>query len=172
MRMTRQTAAKRIGWQVILTLALTVVVTVSAGAEIGRFRRLPVKEYRDKMKAGWIGQIAGVSWGAPTEFRFRDQIMPAEAMPKWTPAMINHAFGQDDLYVEMTFLRSMEQYGLDVPSAKPASISPTAVIPCGAPTTPAGPTSATGSPRRTPAIPSSIAAPTTSTTRSKPTTPA
>ncbi len=41
--------------------------------------------------------------------------MPAEAMPKWTPAMINHAFGQDDLYVEMTFLRSMEQFGLDVP---------------------------------------------------------
>ena len=28
--------------------------------------------------------------------------------------MINDAFGQDDLYVEMTFLRSMEEYGLDV----------------------------------------------------------
>jgi hypothetical protein len=27
--------------------------------------------------------------------------------------MINDAFGQDDLYVEMTFLRTMEQYGLD-----------------------------------------------------------
>jgi hypothetical protein len=27
--------------------------------------------------------------------------------------MINNAFGQDDLYVEMTFLRTMEQYGLD-----------------------------------------------------------
>ncbi len=81
----------------------------------GQFRRLPVKEYRDKMKGGWIGQIVGVSWGAPTEFRFRDKIMPAEEMPKWKPEMINHAFGQDDLYVEMTFLRSMEQYGLDVP---------------------------------------------------------
>ncbi len=29
--------------------------------------------------------------------------------------MINHAFNQDDLYVEMTFLRSLEQYGIDVP---------------------------------------------------------
>jgi hypothetical protein len=28
--------------------------------------------------------------------------------------MINNAFGQDDLYVEMTFLRSMEEHGLDV----------------------------------------------------------
>jgi hypothetical protein len=77
-------------------------------------RRLPVKVYRDKMKAGWIGQIAGVAWGAPTEFRYRDRIMPESAMPRWQPRMINDAFGQDDLYVEMTFLRSMEQYGLDV----------------------------------------------------------
>jgi hypothetical protein len=76
-------------------------------------RRLPVKEYRDKMKGGWIGQIAGVSWGAPTEFKWRDQIIPADKMPKWQPAMINDAFGQDDLYVEMTFLRTMEEYGLN-----------------------------------------------------------
>jgi hypothetical protein len=87
----------------------------SAAGEAPQFRRLPVKEYRDKMKGGWIGQIAGVSWGAPTEFRWREKIIPADAMPKWKPEMINHAFGQDDLYVEMTFLRSMEQYGLDVP---------------------------------------------------------
>jgi hypothetical protein len=78
------------------------------------FRRLYVKDYRDRLKAGWLGQIAGVSWGAPTEFKFRDQIMPATAMPPWQPRMINDAFGQDDLYVEMTFLRTLEQYGLDV----------------------------------------------------------
>lgn len=78
------------------------------------YRTLPVAEYRDKMKAGWIGQIAGVCWGAPTEFRFCDRIIPDADMPKWTPEMINNAFGQDDLYVEMTFLRSMEEHGLDV----------------------------------------------------------
>jgi len=91
------------------------VLAVAGRTAAAEFRRLPVKVYRDKMKAGWIGQIAGVSWGAPTEFRFRDRIMPENAMPKWQPRMINDAFGQDDLYVEMTFLRSMEQYGLDVP---------------------------------------------------------
>jgi hypothetical protein len=84
------------------------------GAESTQYRRLSVLEYRDKMKAGWIGQIAGVSWGAPTEFKYRSQIMPDNVMPKWQPCMINDAFVQDDLYVEMTFLRSMEQYGLDV----------------------------------------------------------
>ena len=77
-------------------------------------RRLSVDEYRNKMKGGWIGQIVGVVWGAPTEFKCNDKIMPDEMVPKWAPEMINNAFGQDDLYVEMTFLRSMEQYGLDV----------------------------------------------------------
>jgi hypothetical protein len=94
---------------------LAVLVQAASAANAAEFRRLPVKEYRDKMKAGWIGQIAGVSWGAPTEFKFRDQIIPEDKVPKWTPEMINNAFNQDDLYVEMTFLRSMEQYGLDVP---------------------------------------------------------
>jgi len=77
------------------------------------FRRLPVKEYRDKMKAGWIGQIIGVSWGAPIENRYQ-QIMPADQMPPFTEDLVNDAFGQDDLYVEMTFLRTMEEYGYDV----------------------------------------------------------
>src|SRR5210317_1240593 len=100
-----------------LAVSLTfLVMTIhsTACAETAQYRRLSVEAYRDKMKAGWIGQIAGVAWGAPTEFKFSDKIIPEEAMPKWRPEMINHAFAQDDLYVEMTFLRSMEQYGLDV----------------------------------------------------------
>ena len=99
-------------WLALVTLASLFAVVPAPAAEM---RRLPVREYRDKMKGGWIGQIAGVSWGAPTEFKWRDQIIPADKMPQWRPSMINDAFGQDDLYVEMTFLRSLEQYGLDVP---------------------------------------------------------
>lgn len=84
------------------------------GEEPVRYRALPLNVYIEKMKAGWVGQIAGVSWGAPTEFKWCDKIIPEEDMPKWRPEMINDAFGQDDLYVEMTFLRSLEEYGLDV----------------------------------------------------------
>ncbi len=76
-------------------------------------RRISAKEYAGKMKAGWIGQIIGVSWGAPTEGKFRT-IMPPDKVPPFTEDLINKAFNQDDLYVEMTFLRTLEQYGLDV----------------------------------------------------------
>ena len=75
-------------------------------------RRLPVEEYVDKMKGGWIGQMAGVGWGGPTEFRCQGRIMAANGVPKWRPQMINQ-FGQDDIYVEMTFLRTLETHGLD-----------------------------------------------------------
>jgi len=93
---------------------LSAAIFPSAIAQETQFRILPVAEYRDKMKAGWIGQIAGVSWGAPTEFKWKDRIIPFADMPIWQPEMINDAFEQDDLYVEMTFLRTLEEYGLDV----------------------------------------------------------
>jgi hypothetical protein len=94
-------------------IGITLLAASVQAAPPTQERRLSVSEYRDKMKAGWIGQIAGVSWGATTEFKWRSKIIPDDMMPKWQPRMINDAFGQDDLYVEMTFLRTMEQYGLD-----------------------------------------------------------
>jgi len=87
---------------------------VSVAQAARKVRRLPVNEYVDKMKAGWIGQMAGVGWGAPTEFHFNGVIMPLDKMPKWRPQTINQ-FHQDDIYVEMTFLRTLELYGMDVP---------------------------------------------------------
>ncbi|MEE9573839.1 MAG: ADP-ribosylglycohydrolase family protein, partial [Candidatus Neomarinimicrobiota bacterium] len=83
-------------------------------------RRILVSEYRDKMMAGWIGQMAGVGWGAPTEFQYKGVIIPEDKVPEWKPEMIN-VFNQDDLYVEMTFLRTLEEYGFDV-SIKQAGI--------------------------------------------------
>ena len=75
-------------------------------------RRISVADYVDKMKAGWVGQMAGVGWGGPTEFKYKGIIMAEDKMPKWRPEKINQ-FAQDDIYVEMTFLRTLEQYGLD-----------------------------------------------------------
>lgn len=100
-----------------LMIACNLLMAVPAWGDSDngpKFRRLSLTDYRERMKAGWIGQIAGVAWGAPTEFKWRDRIMPVDQMPKWSRAMINDAFGQDDLYVEMTFLHSLEQYGLEV----------------------------------------------------------
>jgi hypothetical protein len=95
-----------------VTLAL-LAVTLAPAAGQEKVRRLPVGEYVDKMKAAWIGQMAGVGWGQPTEFKVKGAIIPEDKMPPWNPGMINQ-HGNDDCYVEMTFLRTLEQYGWDV----------------------------------------------------------
>ena len=78
-----------------------------------QYRRISIDEYRSKMKAGWLGQMAGVGWGAPTEFDYNGMIIPAKDVPVWKPEMINQHY-QDDIYVEMTFLKTLEEYGFDV----------------------------------------------------------
>ena len=49
-------------------------------ADESKFRRLDAKEYVSKIKAGWIGQMAGVGWGGPTEFGHVGLIMLADKM--------------------------------------------------------------------------------------------
>lgn len=110
----KETIINKIIQLVLAGSCLLSVLAVSArGRDAPRkFRRLPVKVYVDKMKAGWIGQMVGVTWGFPTEFKFNGKIIPAERVPQWKPKMVNGAFDQDDLYVEMTFLRTLETHGL------------------------------------------------------------
>jgi hypothetical protein len=99
----------------MVTIAAGVVVCAGCAAfqtKPKKLCRLPVEEYVDKMKGGWIGQMAGVGWGGPTEFHAQGKILPENEVPQWKPEMINQ-FGQDDIYVEMTFLRTLEQYGFN-----------------------------------------------------------
>ncbi len=90
-----------------------VLMAACALTAVAEERRISVEEYRDKMAGGWIGQMVGVGWGAPTEYRAKGVILSEDMVPVWKPKMVNQ-YRQDDLYVEMTFLRSLEQYGLDV----------------------------------------------------------
>jgi len=94
--------------------ATGLILTLTAGRSPAdeAVRRLSLADYRDRMAAGWLGQMAGVGWGAPTEFQFCGQIIPDDKMPKWRAEMINQ-FEQDDICVEMTFLGTLARHGLD-----------------------------------------------------------
>ena len=101
----------------ILSAVLATIVAVfpwaSPANAADNCRRLPFRVYVDKMTAGWLGQMAGVGWGGPTEFKWKGTIIPVDKMPTWKPELINQ-FRQDDIYVEMTFLRTLELHGWDV----------------------------------------------------------
>jgi len=61
---------------ILSLLAVILSVCVYAGPE----RKISFDEYKDKMKAGWIGQMVGVAWPAPTEFKFCGRIIPIDEM--------------------------------------------------------------------------------------------
>jgi len=96
----------------LLAIGVGLLAPGAAPPAHAEVRRLPVDTYVSKMKAGWIGQMAGVGWGAPTEFKFKGEIIPEDKMPPWKPGLINQ-FHQDDIYVEMTFLQTLDTHGLD-----------------------------------------------------------
>ena len=69
------------------------------------------EELYDKMMGGWLGQMIGVAWTASTEFAATGNIMPTSRFPSWRSSMINDAFIQDDVYVEIPFLDAMKENG-------------------------------------------------------------
>lgn len=101
---------RKTGFLIAVVFVMGSLLSAQAADNV---RKISLAEYKDKMKGGWIGQMAGVGWGGPTEFKWQGEIIPEDQIPEWKPEMINQ-FGQDDIYVEMTFMRSLEQYGLDV----------------------------------------------------------
>jgi hypothetical protein len=75
-------------------------------------RALSLTELRDKIAGGWAGQMIGVSFGAPTEFRSNGKIND-DVLPQWTPDRVSNSLNQDDLYVDMTFAKVLDDKGLD-----------------------------------------------------------
>ena len=72
---------------------------------------ISLADLEDKVRGGWAGQMIGVTYGAPTEFRFMQRIN--ERPRHWKPEELKGALDQDDLYVEMTFAGVMDRAGLD-----------------------------------------------------------
>lgn len=99
-------------FKIMLLLLVGVIIHFTGCEDNIEYRRISINEYVNKMKAAWIGQMIGVGWGAPTEFRFIAETIPDDEVPEFNSDMIN-VFEQDDLYVEMTFIRTLEKYGID-----------------------------------------------------------
>jgi hypothetical protein len=79
-------------------------------------RSISLSELRDRIEGGWAGQMIGVSFGAPTEFRYKEQIIEG-ALPEWKPERISNSINQDDLYVDMTFAKVLDDKGIDATTA-------------------------------------------------------
>lgn len=93
-----------------------LLVLSSCMKDQNEFRTIKTEVLKDKIAGGWAGKMIGVTYGAPTEFRAQGRVY--EDSIKWKPSDIKGSMWQDDIYVQLTFLMSMDKYGIEAPSKK------------------------------------------------------
>jgi hypothetical protein len=108
-----RTFLKIAGW---ILLAAWLGLMPGSAAAAGS-RTLTVAAFRDRLKGGFVGQMAGVAYAAPYEFRFDGRMAPQWLLLPWWPSRLAGALNQDDIYVELTFLAVWEREGMDAPSS-------------------------------------------------------
>jgi hypothetical protein len=93
----------------LFTLLLISLATASAGS--AETRLLPMAQFRDRLRGGWAGQMIGVSFGSVYEFQSNGKPITGP-LREWKPEFVANSIQQDDIYVEMTFLKTLETRGL------------------------------------------------------------
>jgi len=98
----------------LLFLLVNFLIFMSCGQP--KFKTISETDLRNKIAGGWAGKMIGVSYGGPTEFGYNSVINEDEI--KWDPASLKRSIGEDDLYVQMSFMMTMDEYGIDAPAEK------------------------------------------------------
>ncbi|MFZ4771695.1 MAG: ADP-ribosylglycohydrolase family protein, partial [Ferruginibacter sp.] len=77
---------------------------------------ISLEALENKIKGGWAGKMIGVTYGAPTEFRAQGKTFDDPI--NWVPADVKGSVWQDDIYVQLTFMETMDKYGINAPAKK------------------------------------------------------
>jgi len=101
---------------IYLSCALILTLVAPVAAQPGRNREISLTDLRDKIEGGWAGQMIGVSFGAPTEFKAQGKTIDGD-LPEWKPERLANSINQDDLYVDMTFAKVLDDKGLEATTA-------------------------------------------------------
>jgi hypothetical protein len=93
-----------------------IIIAAFCKSSTDEFKAITPEILKDKIAGGWAGKMTGVTYGAPTEFRAQSKMYTDSI--NWKPSDIKGSMWQDDIYVQLTFLMSMDKYGLDAPAKK------------------------------------------------------
>jgi len=97
-------------------IAFLILVLTSCKNQSSEFRTIDADVLKDKIAGGWAGKMIGVTYGAPTEFRAQGKMYTDSI--KWKPSDVRGSIWQDDIYVQLTFMMTMDKYGIDAPAKK------------------------------------------------------
>jgi hypothetical protein len=105
----------------LLLLSMVILFGCSSG-DTGKDNTVTFTkdELLNKVKGGWAGQVIGVSYGGPTEFRYLSRIIPDSVELRWDKELVAYFYDEspglyDDVYMDLTFVDVFEKEGLDAP---------------------------------------------------------
>ncbi len=97
-------------WQAVLLLCLIHCSVWSAQGTT----TLSKEKMEDKVRGAWAGKMIGVMFGRATEFKATGKTFDGDIV--WRPEMVESSLLEDDIYGQLSFMMTMERYGLDVPA--------------------------------------------------------
>lgn len=99
-----------------LAFFLLVTAITFSSCRQPEMKTVSIEQLRDKIAGGWAAKMIGVSYGNPTEFEALGQTYEKEI--RWESVMVDNSLGQDDLYVQLSFMMAMDDFGIEAPAEK------------------------------------------------------
>jgi len=105
---------------------LIAFVSCNVGHKGDKIITMSKKELQNKVKGGWAGQVIGVTYGGPTEFRYLQKLIPDTVELRWDNELVEYFYDSfpglyDDIYMDLTFVDVFEKEGLDAPISSHAN---------------------------------------------------
>lgn len=107
--------------RILLFAAGTVLLAISAvSCDCSKEVTISKDVLMDKIKGGWAAQTIGCTYGGPTEFRYRSVMIPDSVEIAWPDNYVHTTMTYnknlyDDVYMDLTFVKVFDEYGLDAP---------------------------------------------------------
>lgn len=119
---TLTTTIKMLKNNILTLLPLILLASSCSSSEINYGGRITLSRsvLEDKIRGGWFAQTIGCTYGGPTEFKFKGGLIQDDEPMLWYEDYIYDTFIEDpglydDVYMDLTFLEVMAEYGLDAP---------------------------------------------------------
>lgn len=100
----------------IFFVTTSITIFMSCSSSRSDYKSISYDTLKDKIAGGWAGKMIGVTYGAPTEFKASGRTY--EDSIRWKPSDVKGSLWQDDLYVQLAFLITMDKYGIDAPAKR------------------------------------------------------
>lgn len=104
----------------LLLFSVMVIMLLMTSTVQAKDFKITKAELMDKIKGAWATQVIGVTFGGPTEFRFRGTFIPDHQPIAWNEGLMKWWYENapglyDDIYMDLTFVEVFEKEGIDAP---------------------------------------------------------